>query len=85
MLTVVFLIVFAEAGLVLVLLAIVVVGIRQEPRDVEMSSVAPSLVAVVVRRMLGVYLRRPAHPVDSTEESSPDAWSAAALPPSRRG
>jgi len=83
MLTAVILIVFATAGLVLVLLAVVVVAIRQEPRDVEMSSVAPSLVAVVVRRMLGVYLRRPAPPVDSTEESSPDTWPTA-LPPGRR-
>jgi hypothetical protein len=83
MLTVVILIVFAAAGLVLVLLAVVVVAIRQEPRDVEMSSVAPSLVAVVVRRMLGVYLRRPAPPANSTEGSSPDTWPTA-LPPGRR-
>jgi hypothetical protein len=83
MLTVVILIVFAAAGLVLVLLAVVVVAIRQEPCDAEMSSVAPSLVAVVVRRMLGVYLRRPAPPVDSTEEPSPDTRPTA-LPPSRR-
>jgi hypothetical protein len=83
MLTVVILIVFAAAGLVLVLLAVIVVAIRQEPRDVEMSSVAPSLVAVAVRRMLGVYVRRPAPPVDSTEEPSPDTWPTA-LPPGRR-
>ena len=31
----------------------------------EMSDVAPSLMAVVVRRMLGVYLRRPTRPADS--------------------
>ena len=84
MLTAVTLIVLAAAGLVLVLLAVVVVAIRQEPRDVEMSSVAPSLVAVVVRRMLGVYLRRPAPPVDSTEEWLPDTCPTALSPDRRR-
>ncbi len=83
MLTVVILIVSAAAVLVLVLLGVVVVAIRQEPRDVEMSEVAPSLVAVIVRRMLGVYLRRPTPPVDDIEEWSPDTWPTA-LPPSRR-
>jgi len=84
MLTAVTLIVLAAAGLVLVLLAAVAVAIRQEPRKVEMSSVAPSLVAVVVRRMLGVYLRRPAPPVDSTEEWSPDTCPTALSPDRRR-
>ncbi len=83
MLTVVILIVSAATALVLVLLAVVVVAIRQEPRDMEMSDVAPSLIAVMVRRMLGVYLRRPAPLEDRIEEWSPDAWPSA-LPPSRR-
>ncbi len=82
MLTVVILIVSAVAGLVLVMLAIIVVAIRQEPRDVEMSDVAPSLMAVAVRRMLGVYLRRPAPPVDSVEEWLLDTWPT--VPPSGR-
>jgi hypothetical protein len=54
MLTALILIVFAVVVLVLVLLVFVVVGIRQEPRNTEMSNVAPSLIAVVVRRMLGL-------------------------------
>jgi hypothetical protein len=83
MFTAVILIVLAAAGLLLVLLAVVVVAIRQESRDVEMSTAAPSLVAVVVRRMLGVYLRRPAPPVDSTEEWSSDTRPTA-RPPCRR-
>ena len=62
MLTVLILVVFAVVVLVLILLVIVVVAIRQEPRDAEMSNVAPSLIAVVVRRLLGVYLRRPDSP-----------------------
>jgi len=61
--TVLILVVFVAVALVLVLLAIVVVAIRQEPRDTEMRTVAPSLIAVMVRRLLGVYLRRPAPPI----------------------
>ncbi len=83
MLTAVILIVCVAVALVLVLLVVVVVAIRQEPRDVEMSDVAPSLIAVVVRRMLGVYLRRHTPPADGIEEWSPDTWPTV-LPPSRR-
>ena len=75
MLTVLLLIVFVVVALVLVLLVIVVVAIRQEPRDAEMSDVAPSLIAVLVRRLLGVYLRRPAPPTDSHEEWPTAAWT----------
>ena len=82
MLTAVILIVSIAVALVLVMLAVIVVAIRQEPRDMEMSDVAPSLVAVVVRRMLGFYLRRHAPPVDDVEEWVPDAWPT--VPPSGR-
>jgi hypothetical protein len=61
------LVVFAAVALVVILLAVVVFAIRQEPRDTEMSTVAPSMIAVIVRRLLGVYLRRPAPSVDSTD------------------
>ena len=60
MLTALFLVVFVVVVLVLILLAVVVIAIRQEPRDTVMRTVAPSLIAVMVRRLLGVYLRRPA-------------------------
>ena len=83
MLTAVVLIVSVVGALVLVVLVVVVVAIRQEPRDMEMSNVAPSLIAVVVRRMLGVYLRRPTPPADSVGERVPDAWPSP-LPPSGR-
>jgi len=66
--TVLILVVFVIAGFVLILLAVVVFAIRQEPRDAEMSNVAPSLIAIVVRRLLGVYLRRPTPPADSRQE-----------------
>jgi hypothetical protein len=89
MLTVLILIVIAAVILVLILLVVVVIAIRQEPRDAEMSNVAPSLIAVVVRRLLGVYLRRPTTPADSTdwrEEGSPEMRSTTARgrPPSER-
>jgi hypothetical protein len=74
MLAVLILVVFAVVALVLILLAIVVVAIRQEPRDAEMSHVAPSLIAVMVRRLLGVYLRRPTPPADSREWPT-TAWT----------
>jgi hypothetical protein len=74
MLAVLILVVFAFVVLVLILLAFVVVAIRQEPRDVEMSHVAPSLIAVMVRRLLGVHLRRPSPPADSIRE-----WPTTAL------
>jgi hypothetical protein len=79
MLTVLILVVFAAVALVLIMLAVVVFAIRQEPRDTEMSNVAPSLIAVIVRRLLGVYVRRPTPPTDSTdwrEEWSPDTRPA---------
>ena len=73
--TVLIVVVFAVVVLVLVLLAVVVVAIRQEPRDAEMSNVAPSLIAVLVRRLLGVYMRRPTPPADSLQEWPTNAWT----------
>ena len=58
MLAVSILIVLAAVALVLILLAVVVVGIRQEPRT-ELSDVAPSPFTAVIRRMVGLYVRRP--------------------------
>jgi hypothetical protein len=90
MLTVLILVVFVVVVLVLVLLSVVVIAIRQEPRDAEMSDVAPSLIAVMVRRLLGVYLRRPAPPADVTDRR--EEWlsdmrpaTARSRPPSGRG
>jgi hypothetical protein len=81
MFTALIMVVIAAAALVLILLAVVVVAIRQEPRDTELDKMAPSLIAVIVRRLLGVYLRRPTPPADSTdwqEEWSPDMRSVTA-------
>jgi hypothetical protein len=89
MLTVLILVVLAAGALTLILLAVVVVAIWQEPRDTEMSNVAPSLIAVMVRRMLGVYVRRPTPPADSTDcqEERPSDMRPATVhnrPPSGR-
>jgi hypothetical protein len=82
MLTVLLLVVFIAVALVLVLLAIVVLAIRQEPRETEMRTVAPSLIAVVVRRLLGVYLRRPTPSADSRKEWPTTAWTETTSRPS---
>ena len=82
MLTVLILVVFVVVALVLALLTIVVVAIRQEPRETEMKTVAPSLIAVVVRRLLGVYLRRPDPPADSRKEWPTTAWTETTSRPS---
>jgi hypothetical protein len=49
----------AVMGLVLVVLAAVVVGIRQEPSSQELTGQAPRLMARMTRRLVGVYVRRP--------------------------
>ena len=59
MLTALILIALAAIALVLILLAVVVVGIRQEPRSAELSDVAPSPIAGLVRRLTGLSVRRP--------------------------
>jgi len=49
----------AAMGLVLVVLAAVVVGIRQEPPAQELTRQPPSSLARLARRVLRVYVRRP--------------------------
>ena len=45
--------------LVLVVLGVVVVGIKQEPSAQELSTRPPNAVTAWVRRLLGVYVRKP--------------------------
>jgi hypothetical protein len=54
-----FILAAAAMGLVLVVLAVVVVGIRLEPSSQELTGQAPSPIAKFARRLLGVYVRRP--------------------------
>jgi hypothetical protein len=56
-----FILAVGAMGLVLVVLAVVVVGIRQEPSAQELTRQAPGLMAGLTRRLLGVYVRRPDH------------------------
>ena len=51
------------------LLAVVVTAIRQEPRDAELSTYAPNPMAALVRRLLGVSVRRPETPGDEQREA----------------
>ena len=51
----------AAMGLVLVVLAVVVAGIRQEPPGQELTRQPPRRTARLTRRLLGVYVRRPDH------------------------
>ena len=80
--TMLILIVFVIVALVLVLLAVIVVAIRQEPRETEMRTVAPNLIALMVRRLLGVYLRRPAPPAESHTEWPSTEWTETTSRPS---
>src|SRR5260370_41894015 len=59
MLTILILSTGAVMVLVLVLLATVVIGIKQEPPTDELNMQAPSLFAALVRRLLGVDVRKP--------------------------
>jgi hypothetical protein len=59
MLTALILLVFAVIALVLLALAVVVAGIRSEPPHEGLSSRAPNPLSAMVRRMLGVHVRRP--------------------------
>ena len=47
---------------VLVLLAVVAAAIKKEPQAQELTSQPPSAVTAWVRRLLGVYVRKPDQP-----------------------
>ena len=59
MLIILILAVGAVMVLVLVLLVMVVIGMRQEVPNEELSMQAPSILAASIRRLLGVYVRKP--------------------------
>jgi hypothetical protein len=74
MLTILVLMVGAVTVLVLVLLAVVVVGIKQEPPSEELKRQPPNVVSAWVRRLLGVYVRKPEQPPNE------DGWDPARRP-----
>jgi hypothetical protein len=67
----------AAMGLVLVVLAVVVIGIRQEPSAQELTNHAPRLIARLARRFAGVYVRRPDPSVISDRPDASGHRSAA--------
>ena len=71
MLTILILMVGSVTVLVVLPFLIVVIGIRQEPPTEELSEQAPSLTTVFVRRLLGVYVRKP--PLEPTAPE-PRCW-----------
>jgi hypothetical protein len=79
----VILLIISGAGLALTaaVLAIVVVGIRQEPA--ELSSRAPSLGTALVRRLLGVYVHRPDPRPDAGEHEACLSSAAPSWPEGR--
>jgi hypothetical protein len=62
MLTTLALLIVSVTILVVLLLVIVVVSIRQEPPTEALNEQASSLIAVFVRRLLGLYVRKPDSP-----------------------
>jgi hypothetical protein len=71
-------------GLVLVVLAVVVVGIRQEPSAQELTRQAPRLMARLTRRLLGVSGRWPDPSVITGQQrGEPSRASGPARPPDR--
>ena len=75
----------AAMGLVLVMLAVVVVGIKLEPSAQELTRHAPRLMASLTRRLLGVSGRWPDPSVITTDQQrgEPSQASDPAPPPDR--
>jgi hypothetical protein len=79
-----FIVAVGATGLVLVVLAVVVAGIRQEPRAQELTGQAPRLMASLTRRLLGVYVRSPDSPVITGQRrGEPGPAPGPARPPDR--
>ncbi len=68
MLTILLLAVGGLMVFVLVLLTVVVAAIKQEPQAQELTSQPPSAITAWVRRLLGVYVRRPDQPPTIDED-----------------
>ena len=62
--------------LVLVLLAVVVAAIKQEPKAEELTSQPPNAITAWVRRLLGVYVRKPDEPPALDEDRGERCFAA---------
>ena len=79
-----FIVAVAATGLVLVVLAVVVAGIRQEPPTQELTRQAPRLTARLTRCLLGVYVRSPDLSVITGQQcGEPGRAPGPARPPDR--
>jgi hypothetical protein len=65
----------AAVVLALTTLLVVVVGIRQEPSTTELRTQPPTRTAALVRRVLGVSVRRP-DPQATDEDHAPESCLA---------
>jgi hypothetical protein len=65
----------AAVALVLATLIVVVIGIRQEPSTTELRTRPPTRTAALVRRLLGVSVRRP-DPQAADENHAPESCLA---------
>ena len=79
MLTVLALLIVSVTILVILLLVVVVVGIRQEPPTEELSDQASSLIAAFVRRLIGLYVRKPGSPLPRNGQGD-ERWCLACDP-----
>jgi hypothetical protein len=73
MLTALTVFVLATGVFVLLMLVVVVVAMRQEPRGTALGAMAPTPIAAKVRRVLGVGVRRPNIPSDATDRQE-ERW-----------
>ena len=55
-------------AIVFVVLGVVVIGIKQEPRADGLTSQPPSAITAWVRHLLGVYVRKPGQPPAHNED-----------------
>ena len=78
-----FIVAVAAMGLVLVVLAVVVAGIRQEPPAQQLTRQAPRLLARVTRRLLGVYVRTPDPPVITGQQRGEPGHASGPARPDR--
>jgi hypothetical protein len=68
MFTILVVVVAAVMLLVLVLLAVVIIGIKHEPPAKELTSEPPNSISAWLRRLIGVYVRRPRRPSALNED-----------------
>ncbi len=79
MIAVVLIVILALAAVALVLFVALVVGMRSEPTYDQLSNRAPSPLAALTRRMLGVSVRKPTEGQAVADlDTPPEPWFAGA-------